>query len=90
MGIIRDFIDFLKIRKAIEVTNPLEDKQFLEYIVNRYDEDIEEKINSNVLNYLIVEMIKSPDSRDYYRWFRSALDYRIQLLRNNRKLLKKN
>jgi hypothetical protein len=58
MKIIKDFLDFLEIRKLVEFANPLESEDDIRYIVNRCNEETELRINALILYELQKMMIK--------------------------------
>lgn len=85
--LIREFLDFLAVRRLVEFTNPMEDDDTMKYIMGRVKEDVEIAINSVVIYELTKMMVKEDISPEFLRGFKSALDYRIQVIRNHRKFI---
>ena len=90
---IRRFIDDFRItrmiRKNLDVLDPKQNEDEIRYIVNRYSEDKEHTINSLLLHSLTRELVRWQVSPEMYNWYVMALEHRIMLFQNNRKLLNK-
>lgn len=85
--IIKEFLDFLKVRRLVELTNPSEDSDTMKYIMGRVKEDTEVAINSVVMYELSKMMVSGDITPEFFRGYKSAMDYRLQLIRNNRKFI---
>lgn len=77
------------IRKNLDVLDPKQNEDEIRYIVNRYSEDKEHTINSLLLHSLTRELVRWQVSPEMYNWYVMALEHRIMLFQNNRKLLNK-
>lgn len=85
--LIKDFKDFLEVRRLVEFANPLESIDDVSYVVNRCDEETEMRIKALTLYSLQKDMVLWEVSPEWVRGFKAALDYRLSLIKNNRKLI---
>jgi hypothetical protein len=83
---IKEFISFLNARRDIALSGIMQEEDVITYMVNRYDIEKEKLINDIVINKLIKDLIKEGVSRDYFLWYKAALEYRVQIMRNNKHL----
>jgi hypothetical protein len=83
---ITEFISFLNARRDVALSGVMQEEEIISYIVNRYDIDKEKLINDIVISKLIKDLIKEGVSRDYFLWYKAALEYRVQIMRNNKHL----
>lgn len=77
------------IRKNLNVLDPMKNEELIRYLVNRYSEENEDNINALLTNQLTKELVRNNISSETYRWYLMALEHRLMLFRNNRKLLNK-
>ena len=84
-----DWIQYRMIRRNLNVLDPKKNEDLIKYLVNRYKEEDEDKIISLMLHNLTNELVRDNINPDNYRWYVMALEHRMMLFRNNRKLLNK-
>lgn len=86
-SLYNDWIVFRMIRKNLNVLDPMKNTDLISYIVNRYSEENEKNINDLLLHQLTRELVKDNITPEKYRWYLMALEHRIMLFQNNRKLI---
>lgn len=88
-NLLKDWETFRKIRRNLNVLDPIENQDLIKYIVNRYSEKDENSINDVMAHSLTRELVQWNVSPELYRWYLMALSHRSMLFQNNRKLLNK-
>lgn len=84
-----DWHIFRMIRKNLDVLDPIENQDLIRYIVNRYSEKDEQKINELMCHSLTRELVQWNISPELYSWYLMAVSHRTMIFQNNRKLLNK-